>query len=85
MLNIASLKKVEEMEEDMEGSPKASLKVRAFGSHWCSTLKLLYCGRVLSDCDCLSFSSTGRDGVTGQCEVPKDPRYPDCASKVDVS
>ncbi|XP_073689304.1 alpha-1,6-mannosylglycoprotein 6-beta-N-acetylglucosaminyltransferase B [Garra rufa] len=31
----------------------------------------------------LSFSSTGRDGVTGQCEVPKDPRYPDCASKVD--
>ncbi len=85
MLNIASLKKVEEMEEDMEGSPKASLKVRAFGSHWCSTLKPLYCGRVLSDCDCLSFSSTGRDGVTGQCEVPKDPRYPDCASKVDVS
>ncbi|KAI2666641.1 Alpha-1,6-mannosylglycoprotein 6-beta-N-acetylglucosaminyltransferase B [Labeo rohita] len=27
----------------------------------------------------------GRDGVTGQCEVPKDPRYPDCASKVDMA
>ncbi|KAK7168380.1 hypothetical protein R3I94_002440 [Phoxinus phoxinus] len=27
----------------------------------------------------------GRDGVMGQCEVPKDPGYPDCASKVDVS
>lgn len=73
------------MEEDMEDSPKASLKLKAFVSHWCSTTKLLYCGRVLSDCDCLSFSSAGRDGVIGQCEVPKDPGYPDCASKVDVS
>nr|XP_002667184.4 alpha-1,6-mannosylglycoprotein 6-beta-N-acetylglucosaminyltransferase B [Danio rerio] len=25
----------------------------------------------------------GRDGIMGQCEVPKDPGYPDCASKVD--
>ncbi|XP_051570296.1 alpha-1,6-mannosylglycoprotein 6-beta-N-acetylglucosaminyltransferase B-like [Myxocyprinus asiaticus] len=25
----------------------------------------------------------GRDEVMGQCEVPKDPRYPDCGSKVD--
>ncbi|XP_036399461.1 alpha-1,6-mannosylglycoprotein 6-beta-N-acetylglucosaminyltransferase B [Megalops cyprinoides] len=24
-----------------------------------------------------------RDGSSGQCEVPKDPRYPDCPSKVD--
>ncbi|KAL7850722.1 hypothetical protein SRHO_G00200710 [Serrasalmus rhombeus] len=24
-----------------------------------------------------------RDGMAGQCEVPKDPGYPDCASKVD--
>ncbi|XP_058622250.1 alpha-1,6-mannosylglycoprotein 6-beta-N-acetylglucosaminyltransferase B-like isoform X2 [Onychostoma macrolepis] len=30
-----------------------------------------------------SIPARGRDGVTGQCEVPKDPRYPDCASKVD--
>ncbi|XP_072549393.1 alpha-1,6-mannosylglycoprotein 6-beta-N-acetylglucosaminyltransferase B isoform X1 [Salminus brasiliensis] len=25
----------------------------------------------------------GRDGMAGQCEVPKDPGYPDCASKID--
>ncbi|KAL2087204.1 hypothetical protein ACEWY4_018263 [Coilia grayii] len=24
-----------------------------------------------------------RDGTTGQCEVPRDPRYPDCSSKVE--
>ncbi|XP_063050601.1 alpha-1,6-mannosylglycoprotein 6-beta-N-acetylglucosaminyltransferase B-like [Engraulis encrasicolus] len=24
-----------------------------------------------------------RDGSTGQCEVPRDPRYPDCPSKVE--
>ncbi|XP_016312538.1 alpha-1,6-mannosylglycoprotein 6-beta-N-acetylglucosaminyltransferase B-like [Sinocyclocheilus anshuiensis] len=30
-----------------------------------------------------NIPARGRDGVTGQCEVPKDPRYPDCASKVD--
>ncbi|XP_016098044.1 alpha-1,6-mannosylglycoprotein 6-beta-N-acetylglucosaminyltransferase B-like, partial [Sinocyclocheilus grahami] len=30
-----------------------------------------------------NIPTRGRDGVTGQCEVPKDPRYPDCASKVD--
>nr|XP_029481545.1 alpha-1,6-mannosylglycoprotein 6-beta-N-acetylglucosaminyltransferase B-like isoform X3 [Oncorhynchus nerka] len=24
-----------------------------------------------------------KDGATGQCEVPKDPHYPDCPSKVD--
>ncbi|XP_029621785.1 alpha-1,6-mannosylglycoprotein 6-beta-N-acetylglucosaminyltransferase B-like isoform X3 [Salmo trutta] len=24
-----------------------------------------------------------KDGTTGQCEVPKDPHYPDCPSKVD--
>uniref|UniRef100_A0A4W5RPZ4 alpha-1,6-mannosyl-glycoprotein 6-beta-N-acetylglucosaminyltransferase n=1 Tax=Hucho hucho TaxID=62062 RepID=A0A4W5RPZ4_9TELE len=24
-----------------------------------------------------------KDGATGQCEVPKDARYPDCPSKVD--
>ncbi|KPP78970.1 hypothetical protein Z043_101489 [Scleropages formosus] len=24
-----------------------------------------------------------RDGTSSQCEVPKDPRYPDCSSKVD--
>ncbi len=53
MLNKVSLKKVEEMEEDMEGSPKASLKPRAFGSHWCSTLKLLYmeeCCQTVTAC-----------------------------------
>ncbi|XP_046721350.1 alpha-1,6-mannosylglycoprotein 6-beta-N-acetylglucosaminyltransferase B-like isoform X1 [Silurus meridionalis] len=27
--------------------------------------------------------ATGRDGTAGQCEIPKDPGYPDCASKVD--
>ena len=26
-----------------------------------------------------------RDGTAGQCEVPRDPRYPDCPGKVDVS
>ncbi|KTF91401.1 hypothetical protein cypCar_00034408, partial [Cyprinus carpio] len=31
-----------------------------------------------------SITQTSRDGVAGQCEVPKDPRYPDCASKVDA-
>lgn len=31
------------------------------------------------------FFSPVRDGVFGQCETPKDPRYPDCASKMDVS
>ncbi|XP_031432583.1 alpha-1,6-mannosylglycoprotein 6-beta-N-acetylglucosaminyltransferase B [Clupea harengus] len=25
----------------------------------------------------------GRDGLMGQCDIPKDPRYPDCTSKVD--
>uniref|UniRef100_A0A9J8CSS8 alpha-1,6-mannosyl-glycoprotein 6-beta-N-acetylglucosaminyltransferase n=1 Tax=Cyprinus carpio carpio TaxID=630221 RepID=A0A9J8CSS8_CYPCA len=30
-----------------------------------------------------NIPARGQDGVTGQCEVPKDPRYPDCASKVD--
>ncbi|XP_063051737.1 alpha-1,6-mannosylglycoprotein 6-beta-N-acetylglucosaminyltransferase B-like [Engraulis encrasicolus] len=25
----------------------------------------------------------GSDGSTGQCEVPRDPRYPDCPSKVE--
>ncbi|XP_042589196.1 alpha-1,6-mannosylglycoprotein 6-beta-N-acetylglucosaminyltransferase B-like [Cyprinus carpio] len=30
-----------------------------------------------------NIPARGRDGVAGQCEVPKDPRYPDCASKVD--
>ncbi|TSK87553.1 Alpha-1,6-mannosylglycoprotein 6-beta-N-acetylglucosaminyltransferase B [Bagarius yarrelli] len=29
------------------------------------------------------YSVTGRDGMAGQCEIPKDPGYPDCASKVD--
>ncbi|XP_058261529.1 alpha-1,6-mannosylglycoprotein 6-beta-N-acetylglucosaminyltransferase B [Hemibagrus wyckioides] len=29
------------------------------------------------------YSATGRDGMAGQCEIPKDPGYPDCASKVD--
>ncbi|XP_035384501.1 alpha-1,6-mannosylglycoprotein 6-beta-N-acetylglucosaminyltransferase B-like isoform X1 [Electrophorus electricus] len=29
------------------------------------------------------LQKTGKDGIVGQCEVPKDPRYPDCASKVD--
>ncbi|GAA6096364.1 alpha-1,6-mannosylglycoprotein 6-beta-N-acetylglucosaminyltransferase B-like isoform X2 [Tachysurus ichikawai] len=24
-----------------------------------------------------------RDGMAGQCEIPKDPGYPDCASKID--
>uniref|UniRef100_W5N7B0 alpha-1,6-mannosyl-glycoprotein 6-beta-N-acetylglucosaminyltransferase n=1 Tax=Lepisosteus oculatus TaxID=7918 RepID=W5N7B0_LEPOC len=24
-----------------------------------------------------------RDGITGQCEIPKDPRFPDCPSKVE--
>ncbi|XP_076843604.1 alpha-1,6-mannosylglycoprotein 6-beta-N-acetylglucosaminyltransferase B isoform X2 [Brachyhypopomus gauderio] len=24
-----------------------------------------------------------RDGIVGQCDIPKDPGYPDCASKVD--
>ncbi|MCJ8739410.1 hypothetical protein PDJAM_G00046930 [Pangasius djambal] len=28
-------------------------------------------------------AATGRDGMAGQCEIPKDPGYPDCASKVD--
>uniref|UniRef100_A0A3B1IX10 alpha-1,6-mannosyl-glycoprotein 6-beta-N-acetylglucosaminyltransferase n=1 Tax=Astyanax mexicanus TaxID=7994 RepID=A0A3B1IX10_ASTMX len=27
--------------------------------------------------------SKNRDGTAGQCEVPKDPGYPDCASKID--
>ncbi|XP_057201460.1 alpha-1,6-mannosylglycoprotein 6-beta-N-acetylglucosaminyltransferase B isoform X1 [Triplophysa rosa] len=31
----------------------------------------------------INMPSRGQDGVTGQCEVPKDPGYPDCASKVD--
>lgn len=26
-----------------------------------------------------------REGIFGQCETPKDPRYPDCPSKMDVS
>lgn len=26
-----------------------------------------------------------KDGALGQCETPKDPRYPDCPSKMDVS
>uniref|UniRef100_A0A4W5PC63 alpha-1,6-mannosyl-glycoprotein 6-beta-N-acetylglucosaminyltransferase n=1 Tax=Hucho hucho TaxID=62062 RepID=A0A4W5PC63_9TELE len=31
----------------------------------------------------MCFCPTVKDGATGQCEVPKDPRYPDCPSKVD--
>ncbi|KAK3553283.1 hypothetical protein QTP86_032761 [Hemibagrus guttatus] len=30
------------------------------------------------------YSATGRDGMAGQCEIPKDPGYPDCASKIDA-
>lgn len=26
-----------------------------------------------------------RDGTSNQCEVPRDPRYPECPGKVDVS
>lgn len=26
-----------------------------------------------------------KEGAYGQCEIPKDPRYPDCSSKMDVS
>jgi len=33
----------------------------------------------------LSFLRAGREGTLGQCEIPKDPRYPDCTSKMDVS
>lgn len=32
-----------------------------------------------------TFFSAARDGASGQCEIPKDSRYPDCPSKVDVS
>ncbi|GLD60559.1 alpha-1,6-mannosylglycoprotein 6-beta-N-acetylglucosaminyltransferase B-like protein [Lates japonicus] len=28
-------------------------------------------------------SNRVRDGTLGQCEIPKDPRYPDCPSKMD--
>ncbi|TNM96771.1 hypothetical protein fugu_014927 [Takifugu bimaculatus] len=28
-------------------------------------------------------SALDREGVFGQCETPKDPRYPDCSSKMD--
>ncbi|KAG7491657.1 hypothetical protein MATL_G00006390 [Megalops atlanticus] len=31
----------------------------------------------------MAASRAVRDGSSGQCEVPKDPRYPDCPSKVD--
>uniref|UniRef100_A0A8C7V838 alpha-1,6-mannosyl-glycoprotein 6-beta-N-acetylglucosaminyltransferase n=1 Tax=Oryzias sinensis TaxID=183150 RepID=A0A8C7V838_9TELE len=27
--------------------------------------------------------SSAKDGAFGQCEIPKDPRYPDCTSKMD--
>ena len=33
----------------------------------------------------LSLSVAVRDGTTGQCEIPRDPRYPDCPGKVEVS
>lgn len=43
-------------------------------------------------CMCVSFDRClsslfppVREGVFGQCETPKDPRYPDCPSKMDVS
>uniref|UniRef100_A0A672F3Y6 alpha-1,6-mannosyl-glycoprotein 6-beta-N-acetylglucosaminyltransferase n=1 Tax=Salarias fasciatus TaxID=181472 RepID=A0A672F3Y6_SALFA len=29
------------------------------------------------------FCQGVRDGAPGQCEIPKDPRYPDCPSKMD--
>ncbi|MCI4375824.1 hypothetical protein PGIGA_G00115200 [Pangasianodon gigas] len=31
----------------------------------------------------MAASRVVRDGTSSQCEVPRDPRYPDCASKVD--
>ncbi|XP_060774627.1 alpha-1,6-mannosylglycoprotein 6-beta-N-acetylglucosaminyltransferase B-like [Neoarius graeffei] len=31
----------------------------------------------------MAASRVVRDGTLSQCEVPRDPRYPDCASKVD--
>lgn len=29
--------------------------------------------------------SVVRDGMSSQCEVPRDPRFPECPGKVDVS
>ncbi|XP_019723891.1 alpha-1,6-mannosylglycoprotein 6-beta-N-acetylglucosaminyltransferase B-like [Hippocampus comes] len=26
-----------------------------------------------------------REGTLGQCDIPKDPHYPDCPGKMDVS
>uniref|UniRef100_A0A8C2X1V9 alpha-1,6-mannosyl-glycoprotein 6-beta-N-acetylglucosaminyltransferase n=1 Tax=Cyclopterus lumpus TaxID=8103 RepID=A0A8C2X1V9_CYCLU len=31
----------------------------------------------------LQRSVASREGTLGQCEIPKDPRYPDCSSKMD--
>ncbi|KAI5613740.1 alpha-1,6-mannosylglycoprotein 6-beta-N-acetylglucosaminyltransferase B, partial [Silurus asotus] len=31
----------------------------------------------------MAVSRVMRDGTSSQCEVPRDPRYPDCSSKVD--
>ncbi|KAG7271339.1 hypothetical protein CRUP_037288 [Coryphaenoides rupestris] len=30
-----------------------------------------------------SVRDRAKEGMLGQCEIPKDPRYPDCQSKVD--
>lgn len=50
---------------------------------WC----VVFCWGACNSFDKHSafFFSLGRDGTLGQCEVPKDPRYPDCPSKMDVS
>ncbi len=33
----------------------------------------------------LTVLSAVRDGTSSQCEVPRDPRFPECPGKVDVS
>ncbi len=33
----------------------------------------------------LNVLSAVRDGSSSQCEVPRDPRFPECPGKVDVS
>ncbi|TRY65424.1 hypothetical protein DNTS_015568, partial [Danionella cerebrum] len=31
-----------------------------------------------------SMPVIGQDGIMGQCDIPKHPNYPECASKVDI-
>lgn len=43
-----------------------------------------YVEEMLCKALCNVFSAV-RDGTSNQCEVPRDPRFPECPGKVDVS